>query len=233
MAAMVGTLTRFDNGNQSWEEYCEVLSHFFEANEITDAAKKRAILLSSVGSQAYGLMRNLLSPTKPGEKTYDELVELLKEHYNPKPSEIVQRFKFNSRNRKPKESVSEYVAVLRELAQHCNYGDKLTEMLRDRLVCGIEDDRMQRRLLAEAELTYDKALKLAQAIETASKGQSKSHSVVADKREMVCKFFAGEMEKREMEIAHVLFATDVEVNTWRQSAGLQRKNATNVKKWDT
>ncbi|KAL6461145.1 hypothetical protein MHYP_G00311110 [Metynnis hypsauchen] len=153
---------------------------------------------SSVGSQTYSLMRNLLSPAKPGEKSYIELVELLKAHYNPKPSEIVQRFKFNSRNRKPKESVSEYVAVLRELAQHCNYGDKLTEMLRDRLVCGIEDDRMQRRLLAEPELTYDKALKLAQAIETASKdiqdiqGQSKSHSGMDDKRQMgVHKFFVG------------------------------------------
>lgn len=49
----------------------------------------------------------------------------------------------------------EYVAVLRKLAQDCNYGDKLSEMLCDRLVCGIGDDRRQ--------------LKLDQAIETASK----------------------------------------------------------------
>lgn len=37
----------------------------------------------------------------------------------------------------------EYVAVLRKLAQDCNYGDKLPEMLCDRLVCGTEDDRIQ------------------------------------------------------------------------------------------
>jgi hypothetical protein len=61
------------------------------------------------------------------------------------------------------------VAVLRELAQHCNFGDKLKEMLRDRLVCGIADDRMQRRLLAEPELTFEKALKVALAIETANR----------------------------------------------------------------
>ncbi len=52
----------------------------------------------------------------------------------------MQRFKFNSRKRQPNETVADYVAVLRELAQHCNYGDKLQEMLRDRLVCGIEAD---------------------------------------------------------------------------------------------
>lgn len=67
--------------------------------------------------------------------------------------------------RAAKETVTEYVAVLRELAQHCNYGDKLKEMLHDRLVCGIADDRIQRRLLAEPELTFDRALKVAQAIE--------------------------------------------------------------------
>ncbi len=42
-------------------------------------------------------------------------------------------------------------------------------MLRDRLLCGIKADGIQRRLLAEAELTFEKALKLAQAIETANK----------------------------------------------------------------
>ena len=59
------------------------------------------------------LMRNLLSPAKPGEKSFMDLVDLLKNHFNPKPSEIVQRFKFDSRMRKPIESVGKYVAELR------------------------------------------------------------------------------------------------------------------------
>ncbi|KAK0149179.1 hypothetical protein N1851_010298 [Merluccius polli] len=147
-AAMVGSTAPFDSETQT---------------------SMQTILLSSVGSQTYSLMRNLVSPAKPGDKTFDELVKLLKDHFNPKPSEIVQRFKFNSRNRKHGETVMEYVAVLRKLAQDCNYGDKLSEMIRDRLVCGIGDDRIQHRLLSEPDLTFDKALKLAQAIETASK----------------------------------------------------------------
>lgn len=110
-------------------------------------------------------MRNLLRPDKPGAKTFKDLTDLLQSHYNPKPSEIVQRFKFNSRPR----AANETVAVLRELAQHCNYGDKLKEILCDRLVCGIADDRIQRRLLAETELMFDKELKVTQAIETANR----------------------------------------------------------------
>ena len=91
----------------------------------------------------------------------------MKNHYTPPPSEIVQRFRFNSRFRKPSESVSTYVAELRALAEYCNFGDTLTLMLRDRLVCGINDENTQRLLLAKKDLTYDKALEIARSQETA------------------------------------------------------------------
>ena len=42
-------------------------------------------------------------------------------------------------------------------------------MLRDRLVCGVVSERIQRRLLAEEDLTLDIAFKLAQALETADR----------------------------------------------------------------
>ena len=40
-------------------------------------------------------------------------------------------------------------------------------MLRDRLVCEVNDSRLQRRMLAETDLTFGKALELAQAIKAA------------------------------------------------------------------
>ncbi len=42
-------------------------------------------------------------------------------------------------------------------------------MLRDRLVCGVNHDRIQRNLLSESKLTYAKAYELAVAIETAER----------------------------------------------------------------
>ena len=42
-------------------------------------------------------------------------------------------------------------------------------MIRDRIVCGINDNRIQRRLLQESELAYMQAFDIAQAMETASK----------------------------------------------------------------
>ncbi|XP_026006849.1 synaptotagmin-14 isoform X2 [Astatotilapia calliptera] len=167
--ATIGTLVAFDPKNQTWDEYTEILEQFFVANGIDDAEKQRAILISVVGAATYSLMRNLLSPAKPKDKTFQELVLLMKNHFDPKPSEIVQRYKFDSRSRKPNETVMEYVAELRRLAQDCNYGNTLQQMLRDRIVCGIKEDRIQRRLLSEIDLTFDKALSIAVAMETANK----------------------------------------------------------------
>ena len=121
--ATLGKVDEFDaTSKEEWPQYEERLTHFFQANDIDNAGKKRAVLLSVVGPVTYKLLRNLLAPAKPGEKTYDELVATLSAHYSPPPSEIIQRFKFHSRFRNPGESVATYVAELRSLAEFCNFG---------------------------------------------------------------------------------------------------------------
>ena len=86
------------------------------------------------------------------------------------PSVIIQRFKFNTRSHKPGESNSLFVAKLRPLAEHCDYEGTLENMLRDHLVCGISDGRLQCRLLAEPNLKLKKVLEMAQAVKTAEQG---------------------------------------------------------------
>ena len=49
-------------------------------------------------------------------------------------------------------------------------------MLRDRLVCGIRNDRIQQKLLAESDLTFDSAVKLASAIERAEQNLKDLHT---------------------------------------------------------
>lgn len=66
----IGSLPPFDSKVQVWEGYCEIMEHFFTANDITEGNKKKPTLLSVVGAQTYSLMRNLPSPAKPGEKTF-------------------------------------------------------------------------------------------------------------------------------------------------------------------
>ena len=169
MAAILGKIDEYDADKEDWQQYVERLEHFFIANSITTAEKKLAVLVSVVGATTYRLLRNLCTPDKPGDKTYEELVQKLTVHYKPTPSETMERFKFHSRFRKQGESVATFISQLRALAEYCNFGETLEPMLRDRLVCGIGDDATQKRLLAEPVLTYKKATELALSMERAVK----------------------------------------------------------------
>ena len=168
--ATLGKLTEYDPEREEWGSYVERLEFFFTANDITDAEEKKAILLSSSGSKTYTLFRGLTAPAKPDDMTFAELVKLMKNHLSPKPNPIAERFRFNTCDRQPEESVANYVMELRRLTEHCEYGTSLNDMLRDRLVCGIKHDRIQQRLLSEgAELTLERALQIAQSVESAIK----------------------------------------------------------------
>ena len=85
------------------------------------------------------LVRNIVSPAKPGEKSYDELVKVLKEHFNPTLSETVQLSQFHGHFRKPGETVAMFVSELRSLPEFCNFGASLDDMLCERLICGINN----------------------------------------------------------------------------------------------
>ena len=96
-------------------------------------------------------------------------MEVLTEHYSPKSTEVMQCFRFNSRSRKEGESVPDYIAELRKLAEFFNFGASLDKMLRDRLVWGIKDPHTQKKLLAEHDLTLASTIRIAKGAETAEK----------------------------------------------------------------
>jgi hypothetical protein len=65
------------------------------------------------------------------------------------------------------------------LAEHCDFGDRLADDLRDRLVCGMRHENIQKKLLSEAGLTLKKAIQNSVAMETAATDAvelRKSHS---------------------------------------------------------
>ena len=168
MAATLGRIEEFDGDKEEWSQYQERLEYFFQANRIENADKKRAVFLSLIGASTYKQLRNLIAPAKPGTKTYAQLVKALADHFSPTPTESVQQYKFHSRVRRPGESVATFASELRCLAEFCNFGAALEDMLRDRLVCGINDAGIQRRLLAESTLSFKKAFELAQGLESAA-----------------------------------------------------------------
>lgn len=168
MASYIGKLDAFDSSAEDWSTYIERAEQFFAANEIDDA-KLVPVLLSAMGGKAYSLLRNLTAPAKPATMKYEDIVEVMQSHLSPKPLLIAERFRFHKRNQTKEETVVAYVAELKRLSEHCNFGAGLDDALRDRLVCGLRHEGIQKRLLTEADLTFKRALEIAVSMETAAK----------------------------------------------------------------
>ena len=87
--------------------------------------------------------------------------------YDPQPLLIGVRFRFYQRSQKSGESIADFVADLRRLSIKCEFGDFLDQALRDRFVCGVRNEALQRKLLTESDLTIKRAQELAQSMESA------------------------------------------------------------------
>ena len=191
-SGLFGRVGEFNAERETFNAYVERIEMFFTANNIVEttgegstqtnrlvADRKRAIFLTEVGPEVYSTLSNLLAPAKPKDTSFTDIVRVLEKHYNPKPLEIAQSFHFGTRNQKSGESISDYVLALRRLAVHCNYGEFLDRALRDRFVCGLNNSKIQNKLLNTEDLTFAKACSIAKTIMTWRKRTLKSFTLQA------------------------------------------------------
>ena len=166
-AQVFGRLKAFEPEGENISTYLERVHLYFEANGIEDN-KQPSVLLTVIGAKNYSIIRSLVAPALPKDKTFAELETVLKAHFQPKPLLIAERFRFYQRSQVAGESVQDFIADLRRLAISCEFGDFLNQALRDRFVCGLKAENIQKKLLAEDNLTIARALELARGMEVAA-----------------------------------------------------------------
>ena len=151
MAGRFGELSEYNPDTDDLIIYVERLCLYFEAHkglylpeDCTDPdkrtkilSKQRAVMLTQMGKKAYTLLRSLISPKEPKEVDIETLIKVMKDHQNPAPSPIVQRFKLNTTYRQSvSETVTLLIAGLWSLAEHCDYGASLDDKFQDCIVVG-------------------------------------------------------------------------------------------------
>lgn len=165
----IGKLQEFNVQNGAWSSYIDRLSMYFKVNGVKEDMKLPT-LIATMGDEAYELLENLASPTKPAELTFDKVDELMRQHVQPAPSALAERYRFRQRRQNIGENVSTYVAELKRLSKYCKFGTHLNEDLRDQFICGLHSDVVRQRLFAEEDtVTFTEAVKLATSLEAAER----------------------------------------------------------------
>jgi hypothetical protein len=183
MSFTFGMISTFDHTQQTWRTFKGKITQWFIANDI-DAikdplgVKRRAILLSALAECTYRLAADLALPKTIETVPYEDIVDLLDNHFTPKQIGFGERHKFYSATQLPTETASQWAARLRGLTAQCGFTN-VEEALRDRYIMGMLPGAEKEKLYVQdlAGLTLAKAVELVENLRSARAAAAASSNV--------------------------------------------------------
>lgn len=174
------------NGNiaENWKRFKRQFENFLIATECNEKAAniKVAMFLNMIGDEAVDVFESF-NLAADQQADYNAVITAMQNFCKPRKNTVYERYMFYQRNQNDGEQFDTFLMDIRQLARSCEFGDNENEMLRDRIVMGIADKRMQAKLLEAQALTYDNAVDKCRAGE-ATKEQTKQMNKTVDVEEV-------------------------------------------------
>ena len=127
------------------------------------------ILLNLAGHEAIERSQNFVFASDADRKNVSVWKAKFRELCTPLKNLTILRHTFNTRSQKADESFQAYLTALRTMAKACEFGDMRDELLKDRIVVGIRNDKTRDVLFAEPKLELPRAIELCNLYEGAEK----------------------------------------------------------------
>ena len=154
--------------------------YYIEASGITNDVQKRNTLLHFAGIERHGIFETL----QDTGNTYDQVITKLNEHFNVKKNIPYERSVFERQNKKQINHYINFITRLRKLTTYCEYGNNVTDEIRDEVIHTCKSTKLRTWLLQEQDLTLEKIQDIGRIMEQSTK-QSKNieeslHGATAD-----------------------------------------------------
>ncbi|CAH0397611.1 unnamed protein product [Chilo suppressalis] len=104
---------------------------------------------TSLNENVYKILKSMLHPKLPKEKTYKEIEETLKLRFQVRTSHYRKRILFDNLKQDDEENVSKWYACIKEAAAECNFSQGVEERVKDKFVTGLKPGLLQDRLCEE------------------------------------------------------------------------------------
>lgn len=157
---------------EQWPRWLQRFNRYRVASNLKQQSEERQIntLIYTMGEEADDI---LLSFDAEITHNYDAVTAAFTKYFKPRRNIIYERANFNSRLQNDGEPVEEFITELYRLAELCDFRDKAMkeEMIRDRLVVGIRNQRLKERLQLEDDLDLKKAMTMIRNAEQVKKQQ--------------------------------------------------------------
>ena len=144
---------------EEWPKWARRFERFRKASGLAEKDEETQVntLVYSMGDEADDILRSFRLSEEDAKK-YDVVKAKFDGHFVKRRNVIYERAKFNQRCQEPSESVDSFITALYGLAEYCGYAGLHDEMIRDRIVVGLRDARLSKKLQLDPELTLEKAV---------------------------------------------------------------------------
>lgn len=176
---------------------------------MSDAEEKLKVKLFYylIGESGRELLETLMSDVAVDARTVMNIIAKFDEHCNPSINKTVERYRFFSKSQGAEQSIDNYVTELRMLAKTCNFGEIKDSLIRDRIVCGINNEGLRERLLREKDLTLQTCVCICRAAEL-SRQNSKAIAGAAVEEVHAVRQGARQDQHQPFMVNHSLFMGD-------------------------
>ena len=161
----------FDSDN--WEKWKKRFEQFRVAAGLKDEDESRQVntLLHCMGEESEAVLSSTDIKSTDRRK-YEAVMAKFDAFFQVRRNVIFERAKFNKRVQLEGESAEQFITTLYTLAETCDYGTLKDEMIREKIVVGILNKPLSERMQGEADLTLDKAKRMARQKEAIAEQNS-------------------------------------------------------------
>ena len=137
-----------------WSRWSKRFEQFRVASRLNSENDNRQVctLLYCLGNEAEDVLRSK-NISEEDRKKYKEVRAKFGSFFQVRTNVIFKRARFNCRKQLEGESAEQYITVLYNLVENCEYGELKAKMIRDCLVVGIWKSTLSENLQLDANLT--------------------------------------------------------------------------------
>ena len=140
----------FSSGNLAtkWKKFKSELKIYLVVKKLTVEEEKIAHMLVLMGADAVPVYEQFVfDETKEDQKkTLDNVITMFDTHFEPVKNVIYERMLFYQMYQQPGQSIHQFIVSVQNQADNCEFGTLKSEMIRDRIVVGVTDDKLREYL---------------------------------------------------------------------------------------
>ncbi|KAL9988936.1 hypothetical protein ACROYT_G003432 [Oculina patagonica] len=155
---------------------------FYVDRGITEAARKKALLLHCAGMEVQDIFETLTDPGAPegeDDNVYKAALRTFDAYFTPQVNVPYERHMFRQMKQEENETVDQFVVRLSNQAANCEFGTSKNEQIRDQIIDKCKFTELRRKLLAKGQdLTLTETQKIARSLEVSQtqERQIKGHA---------------------------------------------------------